>query len=220
MNFLLLQINDSAFPIGSYTQSFGLESYVQHNLITNANEAWKYLRALLQSQMLYTDLLSIKLIYESQSLNDILHIEAIMNAAMPARETREGVQKLGARFIKAVQSMELELPPLFRQYASQSCYPAHSSAYALFCKSMDIPYHESMRTYMYAQTANALTNCVKLIPLSQYDGQAILSRLHGEFERIEQVLQDLGMEDFCAASVHNDMQAMLHENLHSRLYMS
>lgn len=220
MNFLLLQINDSAFPIGSYTQSFGLESYVQHNLISNAHESWSYLCALLHSQILYTDLLSIKLIYESQTLSDVLNIEAIMNAAMPARESREGVQKLGARFIKAVQSMALELPPLFREYVCESCYPAHSSAYALFCKSMDIPYHEALRAYMYAQMANALTNCVKLVPLSQYDGQEILCRLHGEFERAEQILQGLGMEDFCSTSVHNDMQAMLHEQLHSRLYMS
>ena len=39
MDFLLLQINDSAFPIGSYTQSFGLETYVQKGLITNKDES-------------------------------------------------------------------------------------------------------------------------------------------------------------------------------------
>lgn len=133
MDFLLLQINDSAFPIGSYTQSFGLETYVQKGLITNKDEAYNYLHTLLYTQMLYTDLLAIRLIYESKTLESILNIESLMNASIPARETREGMQKIGLIFIKTLESMKLDLPPFFKAYIKGSIYPTHQSAYAVFC---------------------------------------------------------------------------------------
>lgn len=220
MNFLLLQINDSAFPIGSYTQSFGLETYVQHGLIRNRDEAHNYLKSLLHTQILYTDLLAIKLVYSVPDLQSVLHIESLMNAATSARETRLGMQKLGARFIKTLQSMAIEHCKDFIGYSRTSKHPTHPSAYGVFCKTQNIAFNEALQSYVYAQTSNALTNCVKLVPLSQYDGQAILSILHKEFVILCDKLQNLGIEDFCNANAHNDIKAMQHETLHSRLYMS
>lgn len=220
MNFLLLQINDSAFPIGSYTQSFGLETYIQHGLIKNKDNAYEYLKALLHTQMLYTDLLAIKLVYSATDLQAILHIESLMNAAVSAKETRQGMQKLGARFIKTLQSMDLEHCKDFIDYSKASKNPTHPSAYAIFCKTQNIAFNEALQSYIYAQTSNALTNCVKLVPLSQYDGQAILSMLHQEFKIVCSKIDGLSIEDFCNANAHNDIKAMQHEALHSRLYMS
>ena len=42
--YLLLQINDAAFPIGSYTHSYGLETYIQKNLIKNSNDVYEYIK--------------------------------------------------------------------------------------------------------------------------------------------------------------------------------
>ncbi|MCI5787583.1 MAG: urease accessory protein UreF [Helicobacter trogontum] len=220
MNFLLLQINDSAFPIGSYTQSFGLETYVQKGLITNKDEAYNYLQSLLYTQMLYADLLMIKLVYEAETLESILYLESLMNASTPAKETRLGMQKIGSIFIKTLEFMKLDLPLLFKEYIRVCKYPTHPSAYAVFCKTMGIDFKESLQHYIYAQISNTLTNCVKLIPLSQYDGQAILAKLHTDFMSIYEKIQTLDEDDFCNAVIHNDMQGMLHETLHSRLYMS
>lgn len=220
MDFLLLQINDSTFPIGSYTQSFGLETYVLKGLIANKDEAYIYLKSLLYTQMLYTDLLAIKLIYEANSLESILNIETLINVSIPARETREGMQKIGLIFIKTLESMELDLPQFFIEYIKASRFPTHPSGYAVFCKTMDISFKKSIQHYMYSQISNTLTNCVKLIPLSQYDGQAILAKLHTDFILVYEKILKLNEDDFCNAFVHNDMQGMLHEKLHSRLYMS
>ena len=42
--FLLLQVNDALFPIGGYSHSYGLETYIQKELVTNAAEAEAYIR--------------------------------------------------------------------------------------------------------------------------------------------------------------------------------
>ena len=36
---LLLQITDSAFPIGAYSHSFGLETYIQKGMVKSREEA-------------------------------------------------------------------------------------------------------------------------------------------------------------------------------------
>ena len=42
--FMLFQINDSLFPIGAYSHSYALESYIQKKLVTNEEEAFEYLK--------------------------------------------------------------------------------------------------------------------------------------------------------------------------------
>ncbi len=41
--FLLLQINDALFPIGAYSHSGGLETYIQKNLVSSVEDAWNYI---------------------------------------------------------------------------------------------------------------------------------------------------------------------------------
>ncbi len=219
IDFLLLQINDTSFPIGSYTHSFGLETYIQQGLINNKEQALKYVKAVLNTQILYTDLLSIKLIYKAKNLEEILKLESIMNAGIHARESREGMQKIGARFIKAIKSIQFN-NDMFYIYTSKSKYHTHSSAYAVFCKTQNIQFSDAIKHYLFSQTSNIVTNCVKLIPLSQYDGQYILALLYKDLEQIYNKLQILDVEDFCNVGVNYDIKSMQHEVLHSRLYMS
>ena len=42
--FMLFQINDSLFPIGAYSHSYGLETYIQKKLVTNVDTAFEYLK--------------------------------------------------------------------------------------------------------------------------------------------------------------------------------
>ncbi|CBG39571.1 urease accessory protein UreF [Helicobacter mustelae] len=220
-DFLLLQINDSLFPIGGYTHSFGLESYIQKGVITNKKQALEYLISNLSTQILYTDLLMIKLIFEAgENLDEILELESLVHAATPASEMREGAHKLGMRFIKTTQVMMQESKPFFQEYAKNSKYAVHASAYGVFCMAYKIPLEKAVRHYLYAQASSIVTNCVKTIPLSQSDGQVILTQLHEKFDWICHKLKDLSRDYFCNASVHNDIKAMQHENLYSRLYMS
>ena len=62
--FLLLQINDSLFPIGGYSHSYGLETYIQKGLVSDGSTARLYIENRLRCSLLYTDLLAVRLAYE------------------------------------------------------------------------------------------------------------------------------------------------------------
>ena len=42
---LLLQVNDALFPIGAYSHSYGLETYIQEGRVRDAKTAGEYITA-------------------------------------------------------------------------------------------------------------------------------------------------------------------------------
>ena len=82
-NYLLLQVNDSLFPIGAYSHSYGLETYIQKEIIHDVKSAKRYIKSKLEMDFLYSELLPIKLAYEYGINNDIdklMELEEIIEA--------------------------------------------------------------------------------------------------------------------------------------------
>lgn len=218
-DFLLLQINDSAFPIGSFQHSFGMESYVLNNIIIDSKSLLNFMKSYLENVLLYNDLLALKLCYFAK-LEEILEIQNLLYALTAPKEIREANYKLGLRFIKTIGALEMPTNKFWESYIKKSIYPTHSTSYGVFCASFDIDYKKALSTYLYAQSANMVINGVKLIPLSQDDGQWILRQLQTTFIQILEKLQNLTLDNLGASTPLYDILAMKHQYLYSRLYMS
>lgn len=221
--FILLQINDALFPIGGYSHSYGLETYIQKNLVCNKEDAKKYITQNLLYNLCYNDFLTIKLIYEyvqDSKIDKINALHELMTASKTPYEVRDASFKLGSRFVKTISNMDLPWEfDYFNDYA-QKKKKHYALAYALFCASLSIPYEEALSSFMYAQVSMAVTNCVKSIPLSQSDGQAILYETHTCFYDVPEKLQSLTIEDYALSTPGFDIRCMQHEGLYSRIYMS
>lgn len=224
--FLLLQVNDALFPIGAYSHSYGLETYIQKNLVSDTEAAWVFLQNRLRLGFCYNEFLSSKLAYraaENGDLEDILRLEEILEASRIPRETREAGRKLGSRFIKTVQKMQISYESdIFNRYCEsrKKMTTTHSIVYGVFCAAVGIGYEEAMENYLYAQASSMVTNCVKTIPLSQTDGQILLCRCQEVFRDILETLDMLTEEELCLSTPGFDIRCMQHEGLYSRLYMS
>lgn len=223
--FLLLQLNDSIFPIGSYSHSFGLETYIQHNLITNSTEAGHYIHRWLELNFLYTDLLAARLSYElyrDGNTAEIETIEEIMEASRTPEEIRNAAEKLGRRFVKTVSGFSKDIIPGYFTWIesrneTQIC---HSVAYGAYTSATGIVERNALSNYLYSQSSLMITTCVKAIPISQSDGQKILFRLEKVFENILARVMLLDQDDLCMSVPGFDIRSMQHETLYSRLYMS
>lgn len=136
---LLLQITDSVFPIGAYTQSYGLETYVQKDMVTNGQQAECYIRNYITYSMTCTELAAIRFageIIESGSYEQLFELEAELNAARAAMELRMAGVKLAARFIKTVGGYVPENRAAdWRTYVKgrpESCHQ-YVVSYGVFC---------------------------------------------------------------------------------------
>src|SRR3954452_19213904 len=93
----LFQLCDSNFPTGAFSHSFGLESYIQENMVHNQATLSEWLRVYLNEQLIYSDGLATRLIYESLEKSEIEQIWKIDRKLMVQnlpRETRDGTQKM------------------------------------------------------------------------------------------------------------------------------
>lgn len=222
--FLLLQINDAAFPIGGYSHSYGLETYIQKGAVKNAETAKQYVIQNINTSFLYTELLAAALAFDAAQVLDmqeICELEEIVLASKAPLEMRQAARKLGSRFVKTVRVLRPDAEAFAAyQEATHDIGVSHAVAYGVFCAATQIPKPQTLSAFQYAQAAAMVTNCVKTIPLSQTDGQRILSECHALFSDILNKLVGLTKDDLCRSCPGLDIRSMQHETLYSRLYMS
>ena len=222
--YLLLQINDALFPIGGYSHSYGLETYIQKGIVTDAESAAAYLQQMLLCSLCWNELLSTRMAWEAAAEMELVglgKLEEIIRCSRIAREVRQAGEKLGSRFIKTVHNLPVEyVTGAFDAYVKLPGTKSYSVAYGVFCAAVGIGCAEALEHYLYSQTSAAVTNCVKTIPLSQVTGQRLLFECEPVFNCIMKQLEEMGPEELGSAAPGFEIRCMQHEGLYSRLYMS
>lgn len=225
--FYLLQVNDALFPIGAYSHSQGLETYIQKGIVHNASTAREYITHKIKWNLAYTEILAARLSYEAATKKDLkrlIYLEDLLEASRIPMEQRDAARKMGSRFIKTIEKLGLSIceTGIFRLYldARKGKPVNHCCVYGVFCAEMKIPMKEALAHYLYAQTSAIVTNCVKTIPLSQTTGQQLLSGCYTEFDEILDDIMYMSENDFCLSAPGFDIRGIQHEKLYSRLYMS
>lgn len=224
--FFLLQVNDALFPIGGYSHSYGLETYIQKGIVHDEDSAEEFIHKRLEYNFLYNEFLAVRLGWEyavSGDLTAISRLEEIMEAGKIPRETREASWKLGSRFIKTLSALEIPRENrVFEEYreARKGKSVHHAVAYGVFCGAAGITREEALEHFLYAQTSAMVTNCVKTIPLSQSSGQKLLSGCYPLLQKLTREVKELGEEWLGLSGPGFDLRCMQHEGLYSRIYMS
>lgn len=224
--FFLLQVNDALFPIGGYSHSYGLETYIQKGVVHDEDSAQEFIHKRLKYNFSYNEFMAERLAFEyalREDLEAISRLEEIMEAGKIPRETREASRKLGSRFIKTLSALELPVQnSIFDKYreARKGKSVHHAVAYGVFCGAAGIAENEALEHFIYAQTSAMVTNCVKTIPLSQSSGQKLLSGCYPLLQELTEKVTELGEEWLGLSGPGFDLRCMQHEGLYSRIYMS
>jgi len=226
--FLLLQINDSLFPIGSYSHSFGLETYIQKGFVRDEKTVMQYLYRNLKGSFMHTELLCASFAYDyalQMHFKKLIELDRKLYALKAAREIREASEKLGQRFLKTVSALQLSMDhTVLDKYVHAGKVAGvsanHCVAYGVLCAASRVNKAQALRTYLYAQASAIVTNCVKTVPLSQTVGQNILSKCYPVFVEILEEIENLKQDDIGLSMPGFEIRCMQHETLYSRLYMS
>ena len=214
-HFLLLQLNDATFPIGSYSLSWGLETFVQQGYIYDIHSTKEYIFCELHGSFIYSELLPARLAWEAGNDNiKLASLDEKYEASRSPRELREGSRKLASRFIKTTSVWDTAA-------AGNTYVPVYFPvAYGVYCRIHNIPEAEMLGGFLYSQTSARVTTAVKLVPLSQIDGQMLLNTLLKSFPELIKKTLGLPEEDICRSCPGIDIRAMQHENLYTRLYIN
>ena len=221
----ILHITDPTLPIGGFSHSNGLETYVQQKLVNNAATTRQFVESMLKNNYKYNDGLSVKLAYDlslTKNLAEILKLDNECHALKAPREIREGSQKMGTRLLKIYVNL-LDDPFLneINNYVEQKKMQGHYSViFGIVTSILKIDADKALCAFLYNAAVGMVTNAVKLVPLGQTDGQQIIFDVQGLIENLTLEILTLNREMLGVCNTALDIKCMQHEQLYSRLYMS
>lgn len=221
----LLHLSDPTLPIGAYTHSGGLETYVQQGLIKDADDAAAFIRNMLMYNLPYNDALFAMLAYRATAAGDVqqlLQLDQECTALKAPQELRMASQKLGMRLLKLLSPLVV--------HATGNAYMSHIRSgeatghyclvFGMYACLSGIPLSEALTAFYYNAATGMVTNSVKLVPLGQQQGQQILFELLPELPALVEQTFNIPRELAGRCNVGFDIRSMQHERLYSRLYMS
>ena len=220
----LMQMTDSNLPTGAFSHSFGLETLIHEGKITNSAQFKPFLINYI-SQLLYTDGLTVRIVYDALEQNDfspIIEADIRLFCSATAKETRLGVQRIGQQMTKLFCTLydNENLERYAKLIQQKKCYghPAICQAIALY--DMKLDKKSAIETVLYTSVSSLVQNAVRGIPLGQTDGQQMQLVAIQTCIETAAIGLDLPMAYFCASSSFLEIQQMKHESIPVRLFMS
>lgn len=214
----LMQCFDSLFPIGAFTLSNGLETYVQRGIIKDEGSLMEYLYA--YAYTLPWGDLGFAACAASEA--PFYELDEIFAAVRSPSEIREGSRKLCKRFVKTQNA--LGGCPLLSEYEKAVengiCFGSSPIAVGLFIADAGTDTETALSMYCFSLFSQAVNHAVKLVPLSQMTGQRCLSVMLEKIPALCQRAMSVPQEDLGIGGSGFDLRAMQHETLYSRMYSS
>ncbi|WP_026342107.1 urease accessory protein UreF [Paenibacillus fonticola] len=221
----LFQLCDSNFPTGAFSHSFGLESYIQENKVHNQETFFEWLKVYLHEQLVYSDGLASRLVYEAlmnDDLQQIWHLDHLLTIQNLPRETREGTQMIGDRMLKLTETIYgLSILSQYREEIKKKNAFGHPAiVFSMVAHGLSVTKQDTILYYLYSAISSQVQNAVRAVPLGQTAGQTISHQFIPELSQAVDRIIELTKDDFGIVSPGIELSQMKHERVNIRIFMS
>ena len=221
----LFQIHDSAFPIGSYTQSYGMETYIQKDRIRTKEELIDFCTSFLFHNLVRSDALIIQEAYAAALARDVdklLYLEQLCGAMKLAKESREASVKLGRQFIRTVSPLGTDefLSEWEERIEAKSIKGHYAVLYGIYSATTGVSMHHAVMMYLFASVNGLIQNAVRAVPFGQTTGVQAMNELIEPVAKAAELVATLSIDDISNNALGIELASMKHEYLYSRLFIS
>ncbi len=221
--FYLLQLAGGTFPTGGFSQSWGLETYVEEGIITDSVQLQSFLVTYLHQVLQDFEGPAYCQAHDLAAAADetgLRRLEEVLWAMKLTQETRDASVRMGKALLR-ISSQILEDPFLHAYYRNapggRISYPL---AYGLLVARLQIPKQDGLRAYLFSSVNGVVQSGIKLIPLGITQAQQLLAWLHPLMEEVAAAASLPEKAELASFFPALDIASMRHEVLPTRLYMS
>jgi urease accessory protein len=208
----LLHLSDSALPIGALAHSFGVETLVAENGLSEAG-----LPAFFTEWLSGTGCMEASFCLRASAIGNEQEWQSLnmeLSSFKPARESREGSLRLGKRFLALaaglVQHPNLELRGEVHV----------ATAFGLAGAALDLEPAMVASAYLHQTIFGAISACQRLLPLGQSSAMRLLWTLKPDIVRAVAAAATATNEGLWNLQPMLEIASMRHPHLTTRLFIS
>jgi urease accessory protein len=218
-NFLwLLQLVNSALPVGAYSYSEGLETLIDNGVISSDIQLQQWLVAELRYGAIRLEAAVIVRVYaaiQNQDFTALSDWNLWLSALRETEELRNSSLQMGRSLMQLLVRLQPDMQFIFNHIHGACNYAV---AFGIALASTEINLQAGLLGYLHSWASNLIIAGV--IPLGQTAGQKLLFALQPFFSSTLKEIIKLEDDDLSCCSWGLSLASMQHEVLYTRLFRS
>jgi urease accessory protein len=212
-----------AFPVGGFAYSHGLEWAVEAGDVHDGDTLRAWVEDVLRFGSGRTDAILLRHAHRGED------VAALARATAASRERRMEAVAQGAAFVTAAGAWQAPRPDPLPQGEGEARKPVppasglglpYQVAIGTLAGTHGIPEDDTALGYLHAFAANLISAAVRLVPLGQSTGLAVLAALEPALRDVANETASATLDDIGGCAFRSDLAAMRHETQYTRLFRS
>ena len=240
MNLPLLQLGDSALPIGGYSHSWGLEAAIERGVVRDAAAVERWVRLWLRHTIGPCEGVIVAAVCRAAADGDFAAIgqaNELLDASLTPATLRNASREMGEQLLGLAESWPwaASSSPTARSPSKGENGPLlalraifgeqrgpwhHAVVFATLAATAGATPGDAVRVYLHQAALGVISAGVRAIPIGHTHGQQVLARLHGDIQALAAELD--GRELKTAGSFCTAYEILCHAQtqLYTRLFRS
>jgi urease accessory protein len=221
----LFQLTGGGFPTGAFAHSYGLETFVQAGLVHDVATFGEWLDVHLSHSAGPTDGAGVALVARALTAGDwdaVLRIDRLLTALKLAPEVRAASRSTGRSALRAAR--EIFPGPAVEDYAALlddgRAWGNAAAVFACIAADLKIEASVSVLAFLWSVASSLTAVATRLVPLGGIAAQRCLRELGPTVRGAALRAESAREGDLSASAVAQDIAALRHARLYTRLCIS
>ncbi len=205
MNLRLLQLGDSALPIGGYSQSWGLEAAIDAGLVRDALSLETWLRSWLVRTVGPCEGVVVAAAHRAAAVGDwsmVAEASELLRVSLTPPSLRAASRDLGGQLLLLAEPWIWAKTPTaaLREKALGEWH--HAAVFGALTAAAGAAPVDALRVYFHQAALGVLGAGVRTVPVGHTHGQQVLTRVHEDIAKLADELADRPLAtagSFCPA---------------------